>query len=169
MRFRRACWGGAVGGALVLAAGCGGPGTPQRDGSAVRGEVRGLSVAVMDLVGVKGKTTEEAPPALPDEGSCDPDDESSTKRQVSQSWSLYGVGDGPLGSAMNRLAAGLPKRGWKVVRNGPDSSAEMNQEIQAVYTATKTQLDVTWERGEPREEPLMIFDVYSVCFHDDTA
>lgn len=156
--------------ALVGGCGNGGSGAPVRDAGAVRNQVASLAAEVMDMAGVKGKTTEGAPPVDPDESSCDPDDVNSARRQVDQSWSLYGVGDGPLGPAMARLAAGLPKHGWKVLRNGPqEGTTAKDPEIEAVHAATGTSLDVVWEKGRPHEVALINFDVYSKCFRDSTG
>jgi hypothetical protein len=156
--------------ALVAACGNSGPGTPDRDTGEVTLEVASLAAQVMDMAGVKGRTTEGAPPIDPDESSCDPDDMNSARRHVEQFWSLYGVGDGPLGPAMARLGAGLPKHGWKVLYNGPrEGTAARDPEIEARHAATGTLLVVEWNRGRPHEEASIVFDVYSRCFRDSAA
>jgi hypothetical protein len=136
-----------------------------RDPGAVTSQVADESRAVAGMVHVTGKTTEAAPPrGTPTNMSCDEDNEDSPERQMAQSWSLYGVDNTVLGKGMADLAAGLPKQGWKVVKNGPDASMNRNQEIQATHLATETQIDVTWMKGLDGHEPLVHFDVYSPCF-----
>lgn len=161
-------------GVLVLAAGCGGGGgsgnLPLRDSHAVAGQVAELSTSVMGMTRVTGKTTPGAPPhGVPSDISCDVDDGNGPDRQMLQSWSLYGVGNGTLGTAMARLAADLPEQGWKVVRHGPDSSANRNQEIVAVHVATKAKLDITWQRNLTHGEPLILFYISSSCFREPVA
>lgn len=154
--------------AVVAGCGNGGSGTPVRDAGEVTIEVASLAAEVKDMTGVKGETTEDAPPVDPDENSCDPDDTNSAKRQVEQSWSLYSAGDATLDPAMARLAAGLPKHGWKVLYHGPQKdTAARDPEIEAVHVATGTGLDVLQRRAHPHEEPLINFDVYSKCFRAD--
>jgi hypothetical protein len=155
-----------VAGVLALAAGCGGgASTPKHDPGDVKSQVADESGAVAGMTHVTGKTTEAAPPrGTPTDMSCDEDNEDSPDRQMAQSWSLYGVDNTTLGKGMADLAAGLPKQGWKVVKNGPDSSRNRNQEIQATHLATKTQLEATWMKGLDGHEPLVHFDVYSDCF-----
>ncbi|WP_333766570.1 hypothetical protein [Streptomyces sp. IBSBF 2435] len=150
---------------LVLAAGCGGGGTPARDAGDVRSEVAAQAGAVADMTHVTGKTTEGGPPdGSPTDTSCDDGRDDSPDREMLQMWSLYGVDNATLGKAMTNLAANLPEQGWKVVKNAPDSSMNKNQEILAVHTATKAQLDATWRKGLDNHEPLITFNVYSQCF-----
>lgn len=162
---QRAWRGVAVAGVLALAAGCGGGG-PVRDPKAVGNEVATQAEAILDMTHITGKTTEAAPPhGIPMDMSCDDDNDNSPNRALAQMWSLYGVDNASLGKGMANLAANLPKQGWKVLSNGPDSSRNRNQEIQAVHLATKIQLDATWQKNLAYGDPIILFDVYSRCFH----
>jgi hypothetical protein len=158
------CAGAGVALAAVLAtvAGCaGGHGTPVRESQAVQNEVTTRSDAVLAMTQVKGKVTGGGSTEV----SCHADDDANDPvRAVLDMWSLSGVDNAVLGKAMANLTAGLPRQGWKVLHNGPDSSRNRNQEIQAVHTATRTQLDVTWMKGLDGHEPLITFDFDSPCF-----
>lgn len=147
--------------ALAQAAGCsGGHSTPVRDPQAVTDEVTTQSDAVITMTQVKGKVTGGGSTEV----SCNYDNDDDPNREMLNMWSLTGVDNTALGKAMGNLAASLPERGWKVVKNGPDRSLSKSQEIQAVHMATKTQLDATWQKNLQRGNPVILFHVYSRCF-----
>lgn len=123
------------------------------------------ATAVMGMTHVTGKATGGAPPAYPTDLSCDEDDDNSPDREWLQMWSLYGVENDVLGKAMANLATDLPRHGWKVISNGPDSSKARSQEIVAVHRATDTRLRATWHENLETRDPVLLFDVYSGCFH----
>lgn len=165
--------GATVACALVLAAGCGHGGgaadAPVRNAHTVAGQVSSLARTVMPMMNVTGKTTAGAPPAgTPLDTSCGGDDDSPVRQRL-QTWSLYGVDNGTLGTAMANLVANLPEHDWKVTRNGPNSSSDRDQEVQAVHGTTKTRLDVTWQRQTAQGTPLVLFYVSSGCFRDSAA
>ncbi|CAG6391856.1 hypothetical protein NMG29_30975 [Streptomyces cocklensis] len=145
---------------LVAAAGCGGNGTPVRDAQAVTDEVATQSDAVLTMTQVKGKVSGSGATEV----SCNYDNDDDPNREMLNMWSLHGLDNTVLGKAMANLAAGLPEKGWKVVKNGPDRSMSRSQEIQAVHLATKTQLDATWQKNLQRGDPMIVFHVYSRCF-----
>ncbi|CAG7642183.1 hypothetical protein [Actinacidiphila bryophytorum] len=155
----------AVAGGLALAAGCGGSGTPERDAATVRSEVMTQSAAVMNAAHVTGQQVGAFPPrSTPTDLSCDDGDDDSPDRVLSQMWSVHSKDNTALGKGMANLAARLPGQGWKIVRNGPDSSMSKNQEILATHLATKIQMDVTWEKNLKYGDPLIQFAVSSPCF-----
>ncbi|SHN32624.1 hypothetical protein [Actinacidiphila paucisporea] len=157
--------GAAVVGVLALAAGCGGDGTPERDAATVRSEVMTQSAVVMDTAHVTGRQVGAFPPrSTPTDLSCDDDNDDSPDRVLSQMWTVHSKDNTALGKGMANLAARLPGQGWKIVRNGPDSSLSKNQQILATHLATKIQMDVTWEKNLRYGDPLIQFDVYSPCF-----
>ncbi|WP_052457037.1 hypothetical protein [Streptomyces sp. AcH 505] len=132
-----------------------------RDSRAVEDEIGTLSSQVLDMTDTKGQVTKPGPA----DGACSDDD--TTLRRVRHPWSLYGLSDNALRKAMDSLADSLPARGWKVVKDGADSSKNKNREILAVHMATSSQLEVTWMRGLDGHDPLISVDVYSRCFRTE--
>lgn len=131
-----------------------------RAAGAVKEEIAELSSAVLDVARVKARITEGGPIELPWDEGADPD----AYHNITHLWSLYGVGNDVLGQGMASLAEHLPERGWTVVRNGPDSSLNRNQEILATHMATHAQLQARWMKGLDGHEPLIAFSVTSRFF-----
>jgi hypothetical protein len=127
---------------------------------AVKAEVAELSSAVLDMLHVRGRTTEGGPMEVPWDEGDDPD----AYHNITHMWSLYGVDNSVLGQGMASLAEQLPAHGWVVVKNGPDSSRNRNQEILATHLATRAQLEASWKKGLDGHEPLLSFSVYSRFF-----
>ncbi|MFC9224622.1 hypothetical protein ACFT8W_28520 [Streptomyces hygroscopicus] len=158
--------------ALTLTAGCssmdgnssGLEYEPQvRKSRAVEEEVGTLSSRLLEMLKIKGKVTDLAPMA----SSCQVDDDDTEKyRSVRHPWSMYDVDNNALEKGMDNLAEQLPKRGWRVVKDGPDESRNRNREILAVHTKTHTQMEATWMKGLDGHEPMISFAVYSRCFRD---
>ncbi|QKW08874.1 hypothetical protein HUT18_23340 [Streptomyces sp. NA04227] len=125
-------------------------------------EVKSLSSGLYDILHVRGKTTAPGPMA----SNCKSDDnEEGSLQIVRHPWSLYGVNNASLQKGMSNLARELPKRGWKIVKNGPNRSEARTLEILAVHMKTRTQMHAEWLRGlDAGTEPLIAFDVYSRCF-----
>ncbi len=129
----------------------------------MEGEVGSLSSELLDVLRVRGKVTKPGPMASPcrvEGGGAD------SYRSVRHPWSLYGVDNKVLEQAMRNLADGLPQRGWKIVKQGTDSSRNRNLEILAVHLESRTQAEITWRKGLDGHEPLISFAVYSRCFRD---
>jgi hypothetical protein len=131
-----------------------------RPAGEVKAEVAALSSAVLDMVCVKARITEAGPMELPWDEGVDPDE----FHNVTHLWSLYGVDNALLEQGMTSLADHLPERDWTVVKNGPDSSRNRNQEILAVHLPTRAQLEATWKQGLDGHEPLITFSLYSRFF-----
>ncbi len=66
---------------------------------------------------------------------------------------------------MERLKSDLPKRGWKVVKYGPDSSPSKSLELIADSTEKKFSVNVSLDdrSGEGKESQIMV-DLVSACF-----
>jgi hypothetical protein len=126
----------------------------------VKAQVAELSSAVLDMVRVRGRVSEGGPMELPWDQGEDPDE----FHNVTHLWSLYGVDESALEGGMAALAQQLPEKGWHVVRNGPDSSRNRNQEILATHLATRVQLEATFERNADVGDPRISFSVYSRFF-----
>ncbi|MBL1088596.1 MULTISPECIES: hypothetical protein [Streptomyces] len=126
-------------------------------------EVGGLSSRVLEILAIKGKTTEAGPSV----GPCDASgDESRKYRNVRHPWSMYGVENGALEKGMENLHNALPQQGWKVVKYGKDSSRNRNLEIMAVHLETHTQLEATWMKGLDGHAPLIEITLYSRCYEE---
>ncbi|KUJ64262.1 hypothetical protein ACZ90_56725 [Streptomyces albus subsp. albus] len=129
-------------------------------------EIGSLSSRLLEMLHIKGKVTDLSPAAGPCEvGGL----EGAEFRSVRHPWSLYGPDNSTLEKGMRNLVERLPRQGWKVVRNGPDSSKNRNQEILAVHLRTHTQAEVTWMKGLDGHTPIISFAVYSRCFRDPDA
>ncbi|MER0243891.1 hypothetical protein AAHZ94_18125 [Streptomyces sp. HSW2009] len=158
-------------GALVLVAGCSDADkktdenacdpTP-RTGEQVEEEVGALSSGVLDAMGIKAKVTDTKPMAGPYDGASEED----RARIVRHPWSVHGVRNEVLQSGMDNLAVELPKRGWKIVKSGPDASRNRNLEVSAVHLKTRAQLEMTWMKGLDGHAALISVDVYSRCFRE---
>ncbi|WP_143052982.1 hypothetical protein [Streptomyces sp. 2112.3] len=133
----------------------------KRDSQQVVREVGTLSSRVLEMLNIKGKSTEPGPAAAP----CDvPNGTSRTYQIVRHPWSLYGVENDALEKGMKNLRSALPNQGWKVVKYGKDSSRNRNLEITAVHVKTHTQLEATWLKGLDGHTPLIEVTLYSRCF-----
>lgn len=133
----------------------------KRDSQKVVHEVGTLSSRVLEMLNIKGKSTEPGPTATP----CDvPHGTSRTYQRVRHPWSFYGVGNDALEKGMANLHRALPEEGWKVVKYGKDSSRSQNLEMMAVHLKTHTQLEVTWLKGLDSHTPLLDITLYSRCF-----
>ncbi|MFE6778275.1 hypothetical protein [Streptomyces sp. NPDC057702] len=134
-----------------------------RYGDEVEQEIAALSGELLDVLQAKGEVTKPGPMAGPCRVSAA---DAEMYRSVRHPWSFYGVDNKVLESAMDNLAKGLPDRGWKIVKNGPDASKNRNPEILAVHLKSRTQAEITWRKGLQGREPLISFAVYSRCFRD---
>ncbi|WP_406218594.1 hypothetical protein [Streptomyces decoyicus] len=133
----------------------------KRDSQQVVREVGTLSSRVLEMLNIKGKSTEPGPAAAPCDASHDT---SRTYQSVRHPWSLYGVENDALEKGMSNLHSALSNQGWKVMKYGKDSSRNHNLEIMAVHLKTHTQLEVTWLKGLDGHTPLLEITLYSRCF-----
>ncbi|MET9858153.1 hypothetical protein ABZY93_02315 [Streptomyces smyrnaeus] len=88
-----------------------------------------VSSRIRDLIGIAGKTTE--PGALVD-GYADCPGGDDTFR-VRHAWSIFELPKAELREGMDRLRDRLPENGWKISKDGPDSSRNKNREIVAKH------------------------------------
>ncbi|MEV2244981.1 hypothetical protein [Streptomyces sp. NPDC049970] len=86
----------------------------------------GVSSEIFDMIGIKGGRTTETGAQV---STCeeDPDHLFSSRHP----WGLFGVSDEELTAGFARLKENLPKRGWKIVEYGPNSSAAKTLELTA--------------------------------------
>ncbi|MGC5343182.1 hypothetical protein PZB75_19195 [Streptomyces sp. AM 4-1-1] len=130
----------------------------------VKGEIASLSSKVLDMMGTNGKVTEPGPNVSP----CD-DSDSADYYRVRHPWSMYGVSNTVLEKGMANLSRELPRQGWKIEKEGKDSSANRNLEILAVHPTTRSQLEVTWLKGLDGHEALIEVSLYSRCFRSSDS
>ncbi|MEV4744445.1 hypothetical protein [Streptomyces sp. NPDC049555] len=105
---------------------------------AARGEAKVLSSQVLESIGLKGRTSSPGPSI----SRCDEDPRHLY--EVVHSWSLWGVPEADMERSMERLKDELPKRGWKVVSYGRDTSLAKNLELIADSTAYKFSVNITF-------------------------
>lgn len=126
----------------------------------VRGDARQLSSGILDSIALKGEVTKSGPGVA----VCG-DKDSDYFYKIHHPWSLRGMPIGDLKRAMERLKADLPKRGWKVVKYGPDSSPSKSLELIADSTEKKFSVNVSLDdrSGENKESQILV-DLVSACF-----
>ncbi|MEV6674970.1 hypothetical protein [Streptomyces sp. NPDC051162] len=135
--------------------------TPEvREVENVRGEARQLSSGILDAIAVKGDVTKPGPGVAVCGGK-----DSDYFYKIHHPWSLRGVPVGDLKGAMERLKDDLPKRGWKVVKYGPDSSPSRSLELIADSTEKKFSVNVSLDdrSGEGKDSQILV-DLVSACF-----
>ncbi|MFI2355432.1 MULTISPECIES: hypothetical protein [Streptomyces] len=132
----------------------------KRSGPEVEIEIATRSSEIMDMMATKGKMTELGPRSY----ACAREVQGG--RVVRHPWSLYGVSNDRLETAMKNLVARLPDKGWKIVENGDDGSRNRNQQILAVHLDTLTQMDISWKKALDTNRPMITASVYSRCFID---
>ncbi|GAA0331236.1 hypothetical protein [Streptomyces blastmyceticus] len=138
-----------------------------RDVESVRGEANQLSSSLLDVIALKGDVTQPGPGVA----VCG-DRDADKFYKIHHPWSLRGVPFEEMSHAMERLKAELPKRGWKVVKYGPDSSPSRSLELIANSTERKFSVNVSLYDGSKAgsseassaKEDLLMVDLVSACF-----
>lgn len=121
----------------------------------------GLSSQILDIIALRGKVSESTPGPDP----CDGKDFEKYYR-VYHAWSLHGVPVPDMERAMGRLRSELPKRGWKIIDYGPDSSKAKSLELTADHPKRKFSVVITLQdrRGRSKDPSMIEVDVNSSCF-----
>ncbi len=121
----------------------------------------GLSSQILDIIALRGKVSEPSPGPDP----CGGRDFKKYYR-VYHAWSLYDAPVPDMERAMKRLKGELPKRGWKIVSYGPDSSKARSLELTADHPEKKFSVVITLQdrRGRSEDPSMIEVDVNSSCF-----
>ncbi|MGW7573488.1 hypothetical protein [Streptomyces sp. NPDC054765] len=118
------------------------------------------SSEILDLIGLKGKVTKPGPFTMPCSG------QSGGVYRAHHPWSLYGVPVDDMKQAMDRLRKGLPKKGWKIVKDGFDGSPSKAPQIVANSKGEEFSVDIRLhdERKYGNDPSLIEVTVESACF-----
>ncbi|MFF9691369.1 hypothetical protein [Streptomyces sp. NPDC014623] len=116
-----------------------------------------VSSEIYDLLGVKGKASENFPGVMDCSGK-DP----KTHFRIFHPWSFTPALASDLDKAMERLKGELPKHGWEIVEYGPNTSKNKNITLTADNEKKKVSVKVTnMAKSDP---PMLSLDLVSGCY-----
>lgn len=138
-----------------------------RDEAQVKKKVHGTSSQLLDIMGVKGKVSEPGPSTL----ACSDYPDDQTVHRMRHPWSVYGVPDDELRRAMDRLRDRLPRNGWKITKDGVDSSRSKSPQIIAESSADRLAVDIRLgiEPAGGEYSSMIEVTVSSDCFRSQSA
>lgn len=125
--------------------------------SAASDAMEKVSSGLYDLIGVKGKASDKRPWVTECSGK-----DTKTYFRVFHWWSFYPASSSGLDVAMDRLKTELPKRGWKIVEYGPDTSKNKNINLTADNDKKKVSVKITKMAKE--DPPMLSLDLVSGCY-----
>ncbi|WP_098898803.1 hypothetical protein [Streptomyces sp. st77] len=133
---------------------------PVRTSSEVQDEVEKVSSSILEILSLKAKITEAGAMISPcKEGAY----------RAHHPWGLYGPSAKELGDAMDRLRSQLPKKGWKIVKDGPDDSQAKSPQIVADSTDGKFSVDARFHDRRSDDPAQLEVTVQSACFRPKTG
>lgn len=140
------------------------PGTSQevktRSVEEVKAETKDVSSEVLDVIAVKGEVSEPGPGVA----ACEGRDRERFFRML-HPWTLTAPAGDELERAMERLREELPKRGWKIVEYGRNSSRAETLELTADHTGKKFSVNVEfWAESGGKRKPMLVVNVVSACY-----
>ncbi|WP_434595392.1 hypothetical protein [Streptomyces sp. A5-4] len=97
-----------------------------------------VSSEIYDLLGVKGKASENLPGVMDCSGK-----DTETYFRIFHPWAFTPASAKDLDKAMERLKRELPKRGWKIVEYGPNTSRNKSITLTADNDKKKVSVEVT--------------------------
>ncbi|MER6598731.1 hypothetical protein [Streptomyces parvus] len=128
---------------------------PVRTSSEVQDEVEKVSSSILEILSLKAKITQAGAMISPcKEGTY----------RAHHPWGLYGPSVKELGDAMGRLRSQLPKKGWKIVKDGPDGSQAKSPQIVADSTDGKFSVDARFHDRRSDDPAQLEITVQSACF-----
>ncbi|MDX5563460.1 hypothetical protein PYK79_09310 [Streptomyces sp. ID05-04B] len=116
-----------------------------------------VSSGIYDLIGVRGKTSDTRPGVMDCSGK-----DAKTYFRVFHPWSFYPASASDLSVAMERLKTELPKKGWKIVSHGPDTSK--NKNITLIADNDKLKVGVHIVQMAKNDPPKLSLDLVSGCY-----
>jgi hypothetical protein len=116
-----------------------------------------VSSGIYDLIGVKGKASDSRPGVMDCSGK-----DTKTYFRIFHPWSFYPASASDLDEAMKRLKAELPKRGWKIVEYGPDTSKNKNINLTADNEEKKAGVSIV--QMSKNDPPKLSLTVVSGCY-----
>ncbi|WP_225882374.1 hypothetical protein [Streptomyces aureocirculatus] len=115
------------------------------------------SSGIYDLIGVKGKASEN----LPGVTGCSGKDK-KTYFRIYHPWSFTPASASDLDEAMARLKRELPRLGWKIVGYGPNNSK--NRSITLTADNDKRKASVKIIKMSKSDPPMLSLDLVSGCY-----
>ncbi|WP_443294575.1 hypothetical protein [Streptomyces sp. GDS52] len=116
-----------------------------------------VSSGIYDLIGVKGRASESYSTVMGCSGK-----DTGKYFQILHPWSFYPASASDLDVAMERLKEELPKRGWKIVDYGPDTSKNKNIRMTADNDEKKVSTRII--KMSKNDPPKLSLDVVSGCY-----
>lgn len=116
-----------------------------------------VSSSIYDLIGVRGKTSDSRPGVTDCSGK-----DAKTYFRIFHPWSFYPASESDLDVAMERLKMELPKRGWKIVEYGPDTSRNKNVNLTADNDEKKVGVNIV--QMAKNDPPKLSLTVVSGCY-----
>ncbi|WP_241845170.1 hypothetical protein [Streptomyces silvensis] len=115
------------------------------------------SSGIYDLIGVKGKASENRPGVT----GCAGKDEKRYFR-IYHPWSFTPASAGDLDEAMARLKRELPRHGWKIVGYGPNNSKNRSLTLTADNDERKASVKII--KMSKSGPPMLSLDLVSGCY-----
>ncbi|MFE7932162.1 hypothetical protein ACFU6S_26235 [Streptomyces sp. NPDC057456] len=133
-----------------------------RDGETVKAEVEQTSSRILEIMALKGKVTDTGAMTT----RCTDYDSDQEVYRSRHPWSVYQVPVADMEKAMERLREELPKKGWKIVKDGADDSAAKSPQIVAQSKGDEFAVDVRLldERKYGDDPSLIEVTVESACY-----
>lgn len=128
-----------------------------------REKAKAVSSQIYDLIDIpSAKVTEPGPSIVP----CDQDPEHLYKTE--HPWSVYDVPEDELKAGFQRLRDGLPGKGWKTWRYGPNKSRAKALELTSDSTTEPFSVDAQLWVSSPtaghEKEPMIVITIVSGCW-----
>ncbi|MFJ2088705.1 hypothetical protein ACIOEW_05495 [Streptomyces sp. NPDC087901] len=132
-----------------------------RDKDTVKADAERASSQILELIDIKGTVTEPGAMTMPCSGY-----DSAEVYRARHPWSIYKAPFTDMQKAMNRLRVGLPKDGWKIVKDGPDRSQGKSPQIIAESEGRELAIDVRLHKEVKAENspPMLELTVESRCY-----
>ncbi|WP_240676431.1 hypothetical protein [Streptomyces sp. B27] len=128
-------------------------------------ETEKTSSRVLEMLAVKGKVTESGAMTAPctDSGS----DEKTFRAR--HPWSVHQAPFAELKAGMERLRRELPRDGWEIVKDGPDSSTAKSPQLVAESAGREFAVDARLHRASSvgKAPELLEVTVDSACFRSE--
>lgn len=133
-----------------------------QDSDTVKAGVERTSSRILEILDVKGKVTETG--AMTSRCSDYGSDEEVYRAR--HPWSIYKAPFADMQKGMDRLRAELPKDGWKIVRDGMDSSKANSPQIVAESKSGEFAVDVRLHKASKvgNAPDLLEVTVESACY-----
>ncbi|MER0480794.1 hypothetical protein ABR737_21025 [Streptomyces sp. Edi2] len=118
------------------------------------------SSEILGLIALKGKLAESGPFTMPCSGY------SGGVYRDHHPWSLYDVPIDDMKEAMDRLRKGLPRKGWKIVKDGFDGSPSKAPQIVANSKGEEFSVDIRLhdQRKYGKDPSFIEVTLESACF-----